>query len=122
MAAKLPPRAGVLDIVIEQGATFNPLLTWRDSEQTPIDLSGYTARLQVRKFYNSPSVILELTTENGGITLGGSAGTIQLYMSDTDTSQLALLNGVYDLEVESATGIVYRVLQGSVLVSQEVTR
>ena len=93
-----------------------------DSDRIPVDLTGCTARMQVRTAVSSQAVLLSLTTENGGITLGGAAGTIALYISDADTAALHWAAGVYDLEIEFPNGDVVRRLYGSVSVSPEITR
>lgn len=111
-----------LKFTIYQGATFRKRLTWRAPDGTPIDLSGCTARMQVRAEVESPTVLLSLTTENGGLTLGGVAGTVELYVSDEDTGTITWDAGVWDLEVVHPSGEVTRLAQGYVAVSPEVTR
>lgn len=113
--------AGIYDIIIEKGATWNPVITWKNSDGTAIDLTGYSARLQVRESVTASSTVISLTS-GSGITLGGTAGTISLLLSATDTAALTFEKGVYDLELVSGSGVVYRVLQGRVTVSPEVTR
>ena len=58
-----------LKLTIYQGATFRKRLTWKGPlpAQTPIDLTGCTARMQVRPEVESSTVLLELTTANGGM-------------------------------------------------------
>lgn len=109
-------------IVILQGETFDRTIVWKTGDPAnPVDLTGYTARMHVRKKIGSATVLLTLTTENGKIILGGVLGTIQLLISATDTSSINWLAGVYDLELISAGGVVKRLLYGSVTVSPEVT-
>jgi len=120
--AKLDAQAGKLNLVIEQGTTFNPVLTYSDSAGTAIDLTGYTARMQIRLKRTSATFLHELTTENGGITLGGAAGTIALLISATDTAAFTFTTAIYDLELITAGGIVTRLLQGSVTLSTEATK
>ena len=111
------------DITINQGATFELTITWKDSAGTAINLTGYTARLNVRETYSSSTAVLTLTTENGGITLGGAAGTITLAATATATAALtAPFSGVYDLELVSGGAVVTRLLEGVATVSPEVTR
>ena len=110
------------DIVIEQGATFTFNLTWKDSLGAPINLSGYTARMQVRKSVKDTAKMLDLTVANGAITLGGALGTIAIVASATLTSAMDSVKGVYDIEVESATGVVTRLAEGEVTIKLEVTR
>jgi len=110
------------NITINQGATFELTVTWKDSAGTAINLTDYSARMQVRETYSSTSSVLSLT-DGSGITLGGSAGTIAIVISATTTAALtAPFSGVYDLELVSAGGVVTRLLQGAATVSPEVTR
>lgn len=122
MASKLKAKAGKLTIEIEQGTTFNPVLTWKDSNGTVIDITGYTARMQIRESITSDTLIDELTTENGGITLGGVLGTITLLISAADTEAYTFTTGVYDLEMISPAGTVTRLLEGTIKLDLEVTR
>lgn len=114
--------AGIYDIYIEQGATYNQPLVWKDSSGTAVNVTGYTARMQIRKTVDASTIILTLTTENGRITVGGSNGLITLLVSAADTAALTTFCGVYDLEVISPTGVVTRLLEGQVEISKEVTR
>lgn len=113
--------AGTLNFTIEQGATFNLLLTWK-IDTVPVNLTGYTARLAARVDVEDTEVILSLTTSNGGITLGGSAGTISLDQTATQTALLPAGTYVYDLELVSTNSTVTRLVQGELLISPEVTR
>jgi hypothetical protein len=87
----------------------------------PYDLTNFTARMQVRRTIESSTVIVELTTENDGISIVDEDGKIFLFMSPTQTSALTS-SGVYDLEIISSDGVVSRVVQGLFTLSQEVTR
>ena len=113
--------AGKYDLTIEQGATLAQVFTWKDSAGVVINLTGYTARCHVRRRLEDTDKIMDLTTENGGITLGGVLGTITLNASATVTAQLSG-NGVYDLEMISSGGQVTRLLQGKVSFNANVTR
>jgi hypothetical protein len=116
--------AGRRNIVIEKGATFQYNLIWKDSNSVPINLTGYSARMQCRKTINSDTPFLSLTSSDGDITLGGSLGTIAVVGSATDTAAIDdnIKVGVYDLEIESASGVVTRLVEGQVEVRAEVTR
>jgi hypothetical protein len=99
--------ATTYDILIEQGATFSQIVTYKESG-VAVNLTGYTARMQVRSHAGIGRSFIELTTANGRIALGGSAGTITLTISATDTAALTAGRGVYDLELVSGSGIVTR--------------
>lgn len=110
-----------LDLTCDQGATFTRVLTWLDDDGIAVNLAGYTARMQVRSDHESATVLLSLTTENGGITLGGSAGTVTLSATATATAALESGEHVYDLELVSGA-VVTRLMQGCFVVDPEVTR
>lgn len=111
------------NITIIQGATLRDVTTWKaGTPAVPVDLTGCTARMQVRAKIDSADTLLNLTTENGGIILGGTAGTVTVFLSATATAALTWKSGVYDLEVQFGNGDVRRLLAGSVAVSPEVTR
>ena len=110
------------DITINQGATFELTITWKDSAGTAINLTGYSARMQVRQKITDTAKLLDLSTGNGAITLGGAAGTISVVAPATSTDDITAKQGVYDLELESGSGVVTRLVQGCVTISPEVTR
>ena len=112
--------AGAYDITCEQGATFSRTLTVKDSNGVVRDLSTYTARMHVRRTTSSASTFLELTTENGRISVN-SSGEIALSITATDTALLTD-GGVYDLEIVDASSNVERVVEGFFIVDLEVTR
>lgn len=108
---------------IYQGATFRDVTTWRaGAPAQPVDLTGCTARMQVRQRIDAPAVLAELNTTNGGVMLGGTAGTITLHLTAVQTAAIAWTSGVYDLEVVFPSGDVRRLFYGTVTVSPEVTR
>lgn len=110
------------NIVVKNGATFRRQMTWKTEAGNPINLTGYTAKLQIRKSANAPEAVVTLDSSNGTIELGGAAGTIVLNMSAAVTDAITLSNGVYDLELTSPTGFVTRLLFGSVTFVKGVTR
>lgn len=114
--------AGEYDLEILQGETYSKQFIWKDSAGVEVNLTGYTARMQVRQSKASDTVLLELTTANGRIALGGSAGTIDLSLNATTTAAITWKRGVYDLELVASNGVVKRLLEGEVTVSKEVTR
>ncbi|EPD40148.1 hypothetical protein HMPREF9702_04004 [Delftia acidovorans CCUG 15835] len=111
-----------LNFTIYQGATFRRRLRWLNPGKTPIDLTGCTARMQVREEIESTAALLELTTDNGRIALGGTAGTVDLLVDASTTAAIAWTGGVFDLEIVHPSGEVTRLAQGSCCVSPEVTR
>lgn len=109
------------DLLIEQGATFELSIVWKDDEGTPIDITGYSARMQIRQTYDTDPVISLTSASGGGIVLGGATGTIDITIGANTTDDIEIRRGRYDLELELA-GVVTRLIQGGVDISREVTR
>lgn len=122
--------AGKYDFTIEQGTTYEDDFTWRvdDGSDPPtgpiINLTGCTARMQIRPTISDATIIQELTTENGGIIITGGnvAPNIQWIITDLQTEAMSFTTAVYDLEVVLSTGKVRRLLKGTVSLDKEVTR
>ena len=88
----------------------------------PIDLTGYTARMQLREKIDSETVIHELTTENSGISLNTSLYTINLTIPAATTAGFTFSQAVYSLELVSAGGVVTPFCNGTIALVKEVTR
>jgi hypothetical protein len=113
--------AGQYNIIADQGATFSRNLHWEDSSGNPINITDYTARMQVRERFVSATTVLSLTSPTQ-IVLGGGSGTIVVTVSATSMASVAAGDYVYDLEMVASNGVVTRLLQGSFKVRPEVTR
>ena len=115
--------AGIYNITCNQGATFSRSLFWTDRAKTPINITGYTARMHVRSTVTSANTITTLTTENGRISLPNpTTGEVKLTISATDTAAITAGKYVYDLELVSPANVVTRLVEGNFVVKAEVTR
>jgi hypothetical protein len=116
-------RAGSYNIFVQAGTRFERILTWKPSEVgVPYDLTGWTARMQVRSRTDDSLLLPEFNTDvGGGITLGGVAGTIQLVIPSATTMQNPNLFGVYQLELVQPDGEPVRLLAGTFQIDKEVT-
>ena len=87
----------------------------------PVDLTGYTARMQIREKVTSETVLETLTTSNGKILINNTSKTISMILSAATTEAYTWKTGVYSLEMEK-DGVVVPLIYGSVAVEREVTR
>jgi hypothetical protein len=114
----------VQDITIEKGATFvSPILVWTDNGTVRKNLTGFTASLKIKRKLPNGDLeaisIIELTTENGGITLGGAEGTIDLFISATNTATLLSVIAFYDLKLINGL-VVENALSGKAIIKDSV--
>jgi hypothetical protein len=114
-----------------QGATFGLAITVKDANNAVMNLSSYSARMQIRSSYNSGSATETLTSTNGEITITAATGNVALELAASRTANISvdLNNGkppksmyVYDLELIDGAGKVSKLLYGDVTVYGEVTR
>ena len=87
----------------------------------PVDLDGYTARMQIRPEVDSSEVIYELTTENGDIVIDNVLKTITLTIPAESTATFTFETAVYSLEMING-GQVTPLIGGGVILVKEVTR
>jgi hypothetical protein len=126
--------AGKYSFAIEQGATVQFEIQYKDSSNQPIDLSGHTARMQIRPDYadNTATTYANLTTtldpDGTGLNMSGSSGTtplqsgsIGIYISAVSSSAFTFNEAKYDLEIVSGS-VVTRILEGCIKLRKEVTR
>lgn len=118
--------APIFELVIGQGATKTLSFIWKDVLGVPIPLAGYEARMQVREDYDSNTKILALSSvapsADGSLTITPLAGKITLVIPATRTAALDFEEAVWDLEVQSGSGEVTRLVQGPAMLDREVTR
>lgn len=127
--------ATTVNFNLDQGQTFHWSFIWATAGATSTDppvpyvVTGCTARMQVRAKYGT-DVLVELTTENAGITLGPAAGQVQLLLTDEQTDMLGSSEDSlkprkivkYDLEIVFPSGDVTRVIQGEITFDPNITR
>lgn len=115
--------AGVIDILIDQGSVWNYQVTYQDPSGNPINLTGYSAKMQLRSLPSDPHAALTLSSQNGDIVITGALGQINITASSTATGAVDEGTYYYDLEVtDTVSNQVTRIIQGQAVVSAEVTQ
>jgi hypothetical protein len=124
--------AGKYSFIIEQGATTDFEIIWKDAEGSRSDLTGYHARMQIRSDYGANSTLYaslssSLKADGTGLNLSGSlgnnplsSGSIGIFISAASSSAFSFGEAKYDLEVVSGS-YVTRLLEGRIKLSKEVT-
>ena len=114
--------ASTYNINIDQGATYTLAISYKDSNNAAINLTNYTAAMQLRATYSSVDAVLSLSSPSNGIVITGATGLISITITDTQTAALSANSFVYDLEITSPSNVKTRLIQGSATISPEVTR
>ena len=116
-----------VDLTIEQGATYTLGFTWAKDDNgapgEPMDLTGSVIRMQIRKSQQAPVLVEALSTgPNPMITHGGPTGRIQVKIPADSTNLLNTKVAQYDLEAVLPNTDIYRVIEGKVTVSPNITQ
>jgi hypothetical protein len=101
-------KKAVYPIKLTRGDYFEFAFKWRVADEY-VDLTGWDARFQVRRKPDSVDAILDLTVDNGGITLDDEGGVI--VMHDID-DELPLGVWVYDFEFIPPNGRTFTPFSG----------
>jgi len=115
--------AALVNLTIEQGSKYSQLIQWNDEAGNSVDLTGYTAKFQVRASKEDTTAIISLT-ESAGITLGGAAGTIAISIDCDDTAVLDFVKAYYELRLKPPTpaNSCIRLMEGFVFLSKGVVQ
>tara|TARA_R110000868_G_scaffold74293_6_gene214782 strand:+ start:2524 stop:2880 length:357 start_codon:yes stop_codon:yes gene_type:complete len=108
---------------IDQGADWYINFTYEQPDGTPVDITNYTAALQIRTSPLARTAVLTLV-DGDGITITGASGLIECHATAEQTA--AITNGryAYDIEITSPQvgNAVTRLVQGTIEVTPQTTR
>ena len=111
--------AATYNLTIDQGSDFAIDLTIKEGGQLK-DLTGYSARAQLRSTINSSTAVEEFICT---VMNPSTSGKIKLELRNNQSSAISAGRYVYDLEIYSSNdAIVKRLLKGEVILNPEVTR
>lgn len=111
--------ATISNLYIDQGTTFSTVVDVTDQQGFPLNLSNYTVAAQMRKSYQSSSSVNFVATVYGNPL----DGKIQLELSPSASSAMRAGRYLYDVEItNTGNSTKYRVLEGIVVITPEITR
>jgi hypothetical protein len=108
-------------VEIDQGADWFFNVTYENPAGTPVNITSYTAALQLRSLPESTTAVLSLAT-GSGITITGASGLVAVHATATQTGAIIAGDYYYDLEITSPQNVVTRLVQGQAIVNPQVTR
>ena len=116
------------NFVIEQNATFDPVVRLKiKGTDDPVDLTGFTALMQIRKTRFDDAVLVQLSTDSlpeddGTITIDGPNGTLALFIDHTVTATFDFEYGVYDIILIAPSDRRSRPIEGAITFSPGSTQ
>lgn len=116
------------NLIADQGSTIVFDFTCYADETTPFDLTDYDIVFTAKKSYQGRVEVLA-STENGKVVVtNGSAGQCTVTIPPADTAKITSVGTsreiplVYDLEITSPLGRVYKASRGTLTLIKEVSK
>jgi hypothetical protein len=101
---------------------FVKLLTFTSDGTTPIDMTGYSFEMQIRKCKSDVDAILSLSSPADIDISDVANGNITISITDTVTTTLNEGNAVFDLKWTTDLGIITTILEGNFQILETVTK
>jgi hypothetical protein len=109
----------ITNLYIDQGTTFNSVVTLKNQDGTAMNLTGYAVASQFRKSYQS-SVANNFTASIYGAPTNGQ---VRLQLTATASSAIKAGRYLYDIEITNTlNNEKFRVLEGIIILSPEITQ
>ena len=125
--------AGKYTFIIEQGATVDFEVQYSDANSLPLNLTGYSGKMQLKSDFvdNNPTTYLTLSSslavDGTGLNFNGShssnplsSGSIGIFISSDNTKTLTFDTAKYDLLITSGS-ISQRILEGNIKLHKRIT-
>jgi len=110
--------AYISNIVIDAGADFNQIFTLEGSNNSALNLSGYSATAKMKKH---PASLNDTATFSVSI-VNAQLGQLKISLGSATTKDIKPGRYSYDILLVSNAGIKSRVIGGSAIVTAGVTR
>ena len=120
--------AGYLTLTIDQGADYSQVMQYAErtneqecpTEAKPVDIRGWTAKMQIRRAIGQP-VVIELTETSGIEIEPAPNGIFTIAITKAQTMLLTAESYMYDLFFTRPDNTTEKVLYGSIIVNKAVT-
>jgi len=113
--------AAYQDLIIEQGTDWDDEVLLVDDGGDPIDLTGYTARSSIKRSADDAEALVEMSTDNGRISIGATTGSVYRTLTSSETVNFDWHSGIHDMILISGSGRITRVCAGAVTVLPRLT-
>ena len=103
------------NIVIDQGAAFSAEISVTDDNSDVVDLSGYTANTQMKKWYTSTNSVSFSTSINA------EEGLVTISLTTAQTANIEFGRYVYDVIIHDTNSVSTKIVEGIAMVTPTVT-
>jgi hypothetical protein len=103
------------NIVIDQGAAFSAEISVTDDNSDVVDLSGYTANAQMKKWYTSTNSVSFSTSINA------EEGLVTISLTTAQTANIEFGRYVYDVIIHDTNSVSTKIVEGIAMVTPTVT-
>lgn len=91
---------GDLDITLIQGDTLGFSFQLND-DGVPMDVTGFTAEMILRRSPRDPDIYLRLATDNDRIVMGTRDGLVYVRMTAAEMAELRPASGVWAIKIRN---------------------
>jgi hypothetical protein len=113
--------AGQKNWEVDQNTTYTFIAIYEDPDGNPIDLTGASAKMQVRDTKGGGKLAFTLTSPIGGITIDPQIGKLTIKMTPTQTNKLFYPKSSYDIMITDSNLNRIKLLEGFLTLSRSVT-
>ena len=113
--------AGQKNWEVDQNTTFRFVLEYKDSSGNAVDLTGASAKMQVRDTKGGSKLAFTLTSPSGGIVIDAVNGKLTVTMTPTQTNKLYYPKSSYDLMLTDSNAVKTKLIEGFLTLSRSVT-
>jgi hypothetical protein len=106
---------------VDQNTTFTFIVEYKDNNGNAINLTGASAKLQVRDTKGGSKLAFTLTSPASGITIDPALGKLTIRMTPTQTSKLFYPKSSYDLMLTDSNAVKTKLIEGFLTLSRSVT-
>lgn len=113
------------DFEILQNSEWSISFVFRNNDRSPMDLIDFTAKMQIREFQDSTSILFDdLSTTNSRLifeTYEGKRCKLNIIVPSGVSKLYTFIHGFYDLQLIDPTGKIYRKIQGKIKINKNTT-
>lgn len=108
------------NFTLEQGVPLSKTILLKNGDNSVKDITGFTAKMQLRQYPSHPDILLELSTTNSKLNINTGTGGVTMIFSLADTSILTFSECSYDLFLYNGSN-TFRAIEGKITVKEVTT-